>query len=82
MSKMKILVDGDTRLKDLKVGDLVMTAEIHRVAKIKSKSSIVVTDYRPQCEVCGPVCCHESIMNIGWGQHSIAKVLKIFKGRR
>ena len=79
MSKMKkILVDGNTRLKDLRIGDLVMTAEIYRVDNVKNSDLIEVSEDKPQCEVCGPGrCAHQCIKTLGWGQQSIAKILKI-----
>ncbi len=78
--KMKtILVNAKTRLKDLKEGDLVITAELHRVKKIEGRNCIEVVDVEPACSVCKPAssCDHRFIKELGWGQHSIAKVVRI-----
>jgi len=83
-----ILVKGDTKLSDLKVGDLVITAEIARIVKVDrgphgyydkgEKTYIHVVTVRPRCETCGKKkCVHEYIKTVGWGQQEIAKVLKI-----
>ena len=83
-----ILVKGDTKLSDLKVGDLVMTAEIGRITKIGSgsrryqdkgtKTAIYVVDVKPRCSTCKQKPCnHERIMTIGWGQQECAKIIKI-----
>lgn len=90
MKTMRVLLN--TRLKDIKVGDLVITAELHRVTAInkpwyvgsktkkEDKTVISVVSVKPRCGFCRDKgkrkCCHEYMMEIGWGQHNIAKVLK------
>ena len=83
-----ITIKADTKLSDLKVGDLVMTAEIHRITKIDKqckgeRTDIRVVDVRPQCGTCGKhTCKHEHFMWLGWGQHKIAKILKRGKSEK
>jgi hypothetical protein len=88
MSKRKtIKVLMDTKLSDLKVGDLVITAELHRVEAIGDpergyydrggKTNISVSQVKPQCGACKKQRCeHTRVMTVGWGQHCIAKVLE------
>lgn len=71
-----ITVKADTRLKDLKAGDLVMTAELMRVVKVRRGNRVDVVNVKPQCRVCGQGCTHEFIRHIGWGQHGIVKVIE------
>ncbi len=61
-----INVQYPTRLKDLKVGDIVITAELMQVKSIKKSDHIVVTDV-------GGV--FPYIKHIGWGQQGILKVI-------
>jgi len=86
MKSKTIIVKRDTKLKDLKVGDYVITGEIARVTKIGDrwrgyydkgvKTDIHVVTVLPQCGVCGKKkCLHEYIKSVGYGQQSILKVL-------
>ena len=81
MAIKEIVVKGNTRLADLKEGDLVMTAEIHRVVSVNGINSIVVGQHTPRCRVCElqdkDECTHPYVKSLGWGQQSIAKILKI-----
>lgn len=71
-----ITVKADTRLKDLKVGDLVMTAELMKVRHIRNRQYIAVTSVIPQCQTCGRNCAHQWIKHTGWGQQGVVKVLE------
>lgn len=86
MKTKKITVLANTRLKDLKVGDLVMTAEVMRVVQIFKPHErwesggwpLLVTDVKPQCSCCkSSKCGHESFKHLGWGQQGAVKVLKM-----
>lgn len=93
MSIKTILVKADTELSDLKVGDLVMTAELHKIVKInnpghskycvgRQETNFLVVDVLPHCDSCGRhQCKHEHFKWLGWGQHCLAKVLKITKDK-
>ena len=83
-----IKVQTDTKLSDLKVGDLVITAEIHRVTHISTadecgpydknkRTNIFVTNVKPQCGSCkSSKCKHERVMTVGWGQQCIQKIIE------
>ena len=71
-----LIVDMNTKLSDLKPGDLVITAEIHRVIKVEDEEHITCVDVKPLCQACNPdPCGHEYIKELGWGQQSIAKII-------
>lgn len=55
-----------TQLKDLKVGDIVITAELMEIKSIERADHITVTDV-------GGV--HPYVKHIGWGQQGILKVV-------
>lgn len=61
-----IQVKYPTHLKDLKPGDIVITAELHEVKEIEGRDCISVTDI-------GEPFPH--VMSLGWGQHCILKVI-------
>ena len=71
-----MVVQLGTKLKDLKVGDLVTTAEVHRVVKVRDAEWIEVAPVLPQCSVCGKKCLHTHVMHVGYGQQGVLKVLK------
>ncbi|HUX01419.1 MAG TPA: hypothetical protein VMY35_10620 [Phycisphaerae bacterium] len=76
----RFLVQKVTRTADLKPGDLVITAEVHRVAgphEEGNKSDFRVADILPRCPTCkGRRCCHEHIMSAGrFGQQCILKII-------
>jgi hypothetical protein len=75
-----ISVMTNTKVSDLKVGDLVITAEMHRVTGINSDGSVEVITVKPKCEYCVKHDCncdHRHHMYVGWGQLGIAKVIEI-----
>ena len=64
-------------LEGIKPGDLVITAEIHRVVKRfgSHKGSWAVVDVHPVCGTCKTrKCFHERIMHEGYGQQGIMKL--------
>ncbi len=74
-----ILVKADTKLADIKEGDVVMTGELHEVVKIDG-NHLHVVQVRPRCETCGSrKCSHRYIKRVGWGQQSVQKVLRVRK---
>jgi hypothetical protein len=76
MKTQIIRVKKNTTLKDLKVGDLVMTGELAVVRKINGRKWIKVTSIKPQCSCCkSRKCGHEYIKSVGWGQQSVLKVI-------
>ena len=82
--RKKITVLADTKVKDLKVGDLVMTGEIMRIVKIVPQRKryhqeggtwLCCVIVKPRCSICrGKPCIHEFIKTIGCGQQCIQKV--------
>lgn len=66
-----IEVKVPTRLKDLKVGDVVMSASLYRVDEIKSKDWVACTLVNPEPSFTG---FSHLILNTGWGQHGVLKV--------
>ncbi len=62
----EITVKYPTRLKDLKVGDIVITAELHQIRKIEGRNLITCTEI-------GEI--YPYIKHIGWGQQGIMKVI-------
>lgn len=62
----KIIVKYPTQLKDLKVGDIVITAELHQIKKIEGRNHIICTDIGEPFPY---------IKHLGWGQQGILKVL-------
>jgi len=75
-----ISVMANTKVSDLKVGDLVMTAEMHHVTGINSDGSVEVITVKPNCEYCVKHDCncdHRHHMYVGWGKLGIAKVIEI-----
>ena len=62
----EIIVKYPTRLKDLKVGDIVITAELHQVKKIERRNYITCTDINEP---------YPYIKLLGWGQQGILKVV-------
>jgi hypothetical protein len=76
MKTQTLLVKKNTKLKDIKVGDIVMTGELHVVREIRGKNWIAVTQLKPQCGCCkSKRCGHQYIKSIGWGQQSVLKVI-------
>ena len=74
-----LFVKTDTKSSDLTVGDLVITAEIHRVKEIRQDGSVEVVTVKPGCHYCdtnGFECEHSHIMEVGWGQLSVAKIIE------
>lgn len=77
--------------RGFKVGDLVLTGEIHRVVAIGGKyempGSIVVVDVVPECHTCRKwlrkmkkrgECSHQRVMKIrSWGQHAAMKLRRM-----
>ena len=62
-----IVVKYPTRLKDLKVGDIVITAELHQIKEIVNRTYITCTELnRP----------YPYVKHTGWGQQGILKVIK------
>jgi hypothetical protein len=64
----EIVVLGHTKLSDLKPGDLVMTAEIMEVIKVKSRGFITCTIMAGRNAPC--------VKELGWGQQSVLKVIR------
>ena len=62
----KIIVKYPTYLKDLKVGDIVITAELHRIKKIEGRNFITCTSIGEP---------HPYVKQTGWGQQGILKVI-------
>ena len=62
----KIVVKYPTHLKDLKVGDIVITAELHQIKKIEGRNHITCT------EIGEP---YPYIKHTGWGQQGLLKVI-------
>lgn len=73
-----ITLKVDTELKDLKPGDLVMTAELHKVKKVRDEGWIEVVPVLPKCtlDCCKRECKHRHIMHIGYGQQGVLKVIR------
>ena len=76
----RFLVQTDTKASDLKPGDLVVTAEIHRVEGPFDKGNpddFLVTAVLPICPACKKVpCAHRHVMSAGrHGQQSILKII-------
>jgi len=74
-----ITLNLDTKKKDLKPGDLVMTCQLMRVVKIVDSDSYPLrcVDVRPQCGVCKKkTCAHECCKYAGYGQQGVLKVLR------
>jgi hypothetical protein len=69
------LLTGRFRHSGFKRGDLVVTAEIHRVHKVKPDGKMEVSTVYPVCEVCQkngyPECVHRHIVSPGPGQHGV-----------
>ena len=61
-----IQVKCPTHFKDIKVGDIVITAELHKIISIKNRNFIECTDV-------GGV--HGCIKHLGWGQQGLLKVV-------
>ncbi|KKN07451.1 hypothetical protein LCGC14_1066770 [marine sediment metagenome] len=62
----EIVVKYPTRLKDLKVGDIVITAELYQITEIDSRDCITCTDLGEP---------YPYIKHTGWGQQGILKVI-------
>lgn len=82
MKRNIIKIKANTKLSDLKVGDLVMTGELMRVEVVEKKTkrnefNIVVSHVRPRCGTCfgKRKCQHYCGKYVGWGQQGIQKVL-------
>lgn len=61
-----ITVKYPTRLKDLKVGDIVITAELHQIKKIENRNYITCT------QIGEP---YPYIKHLGWGQQGLLKII-------
>jgi hypothetical protein len=60
------------KLRDLKVGDIVATAEIFTVVKINDSTSIEVVELLPACYACKVgECGHVYVKEIGYGQQGL-----------
>jgi len=61
-----IKVKYPTCLKDLKVGDIVITAELHQIKQIDDRHCIECTDIGEP---------YPYVKHLGWGQQGILKVI-------
>ena len=61
-----IIVKYPTRLKDLKVGDIVITAELHVIKEITNRTYITCTQIGEH---------YPYVKHTGWGQQGLLKVV-------
>ena len=61
-----IIVQYPTYLRHLKVGDIVITAELHQIRAIHGREGIDCTEINDQ---------YPFIKHLGWGQQGILKVV-------
>lgn len=62
-----------TRLKDLKVGDVIMAAELYRIDEIRDKNWILCTSINPTIKCTG---FSHLVHHTGWGQSGVLKVTR------
>ena len=65
---------GAFTTEGFKVGDLVITGEIHRITSLDSCGGVEVSTLLPKCSVCKGECKHHRIMDAGHGQQKFMKL--------
>jgi len=58
----------------IKRGDLLITAEIHRVKRVRKDGLLDVVTVSEECCACNGECQHERVMSRVWGQQGAMKI--------